>query len=96
MTYHYTITIDNQGEHGRTVDFKIRNSQNVIFGLKKEGWDNYETEIYSMGDKETDWQKVTVELPANKITTFEVVTLPCAGKGGMNNALILSELKGDR
>ena len=43
-----------------------------------------------MEDDPNDWKKVTLELLANKITTFEVVTLPCPGNGGMNNKLRLS------
>ena len=88
-TYHYTVTIDNQDSKQRTAIFRIRNSSNVIFGLKKAGQSDYETEIYSMGDGENDWRAVSVDLPANTVTTFEVVTLPCGGNAGMKNQLVI-------
>ena len=90
-TYHYTISVDNQGQRDRVVVYRMRNSQNVIFGLKRPGQSNYETGIYSMGGGEGDWQTFVIDIPADHVTTFEIVTLPCGGTSGLNNQLILGE-----
>ena len=87
-TYHYTITIKNASSNNMTVAFQIKNSENVIFGLRELGEVNYNPGIYSIGNGDY-WEERTADIPKESIKTFEVITLPCGGNSGMNNRICL-------
>ena len=94
-TYHYKVVINNIGNDARKIALQVKNSSSIIYGLKKEGQSDYNTWYASLGDGNNDWKPddsdtaFWVDIPGNKITTFEVVTLATGWESGMKNLLIL-------
>lgn len=88
-TYHYTVKINNADRYNRTVAFRINNSDNVIFGIKEEGWSDYYTILCSMGGGANDWVEHSVTVNGDSSKTFEIITLPCGGNAGLNNQLMV-------
>ena len=87
-TYHYTITVRNEGDSERSLGFRVKNYDNMIFGYKLAGTENYITQFDpSQGDDW--WEAVSVGIPAHSSVTFEVVTLLAGGHGGTTYSLIL-------
>lgn len=90
-TYHYSVTVKNTTDSDRTVNVKMWSAENMIFGLKKQGEENYSTTyyatIYNTPDNPT--KTATVNVPANGTTSFEFVTLLGGGHGGLNHAIVI-------
>lgn len=91
VTYHYTVTVKNTTDSDRTANVKMWSAENMIFGLKKQGEENYSTTyyatIYNTPDNPTN--TATVNVPANGTTSFEFVTLLGGGHGGLNHAIVI-------
>ena len=90
-TYHYTVTVKNTTSELRTAYVKTWSSENMIFGLKRQGETTYSTDYYSKiyNTPNAPTNTAIVNIPANSTTSFEFVTLLGGGLGGLNHSIVI-------
>lgn len=91
-TNHYTITVTNEGNNSRSINYQVKTVDNMTFGFKGSNDTVYTTQFISnIGNNDSDWQTLqTVNIPAHRTVTFEIVTTLGGGHGGANNQITIN------
>ncbi len=91
VLYRYNITVANNGTKDRLIDFNVDSTNYLIVGSKTETDTDYTFNYYPLDEgKKTP---VTVTLPKNSITSFEVVTLYGLSDSGLWHELVLRDVE---
>jgi len=98
VSTNYTVTIDNQDQKRRYLNYKLNTkSTNIVTVKDKNGKQimDYAVRKRPTDEKEEDVM-ASIELPANEVSTFTIeVILPANYPGGMENSFEISNSKSE-